>query len=100
MAHLHLDSLELFCAVLDQCNSQLQLGVETEVNISPNALDVAIRNILIHIRVVGRVIVCCEMVSTLSLPDSKCAITHLDVAVGVVPCQPRYEVPGSILAGK
>lgn len=84
--------------VLDKTNSSVQRLAVTVVEEGPNSFDVVKVDILDHICLTFRGVTSGEMVIGGTLPNSEHSVTHFDIVVGIILCESREEVPGSILS--
>ena len=93
-----LNSDWVLCVILDETNSSVQRLAVTVIEEGPNSFDVIKVDILNHIGLTFRSVTSGEMVEGGTLPDSEHSVTHFDIVVGIILCESRQEVPGSILS--
>jgi hypothetical protein len=97
MSHREIDFLDVTITLLDEPNSWTFFV--TEIDICPNAFDICIRDSFEYVRVFSFIVHCDECIPFLTQPNSQHSIADGDVPVGVVPRQPRYEIPGLVFPG-
>lgn len=98
MCYRELHSLELVWPILNKTDSQLLFATVTEVDEGPNSFDIIVGNRFEDVGVFGFVIMCCEEVASLSLPDGQSPISKVDISVRIVPCKSGHEVPWRVLS--
>ena len=99
MSDIKLESLGLaISTVLDEGNSSFKRNAVTVVDKCPETFNITVVYVLNDVDLIGSSVASCEVVVTLTLPDSKHSISHVNIIVGVISSKSCHEVPWGILS--